>query len=122
MGARLAVGTSGGDGIEGVRDGNDAGPERNLVSGQPTRVSLSVQALVMVTDDGHQITIIDHGLDHVCPITRMPLDHGELLLGQPVRLVEDRAWGVELADVMQSRGQPDLADLRRRKIHPPGDE
>jgi hypothetical protein len=58
VGARLAVGTFGGDRVEGVRDGDDAGPERNLVSGQPARISLSVQALVMVTDNRHQLTII----------------------------------------------------------------
>jgi hypothetical protein len=112
--ARLAVGTFGGDRIEGVCHGDDAGPERNLVGGQPARITVSVQALVVVTDDRHQLTVIYQRLDHVCPVTRMPLDHGELVIGQPLRLVKDRPRGAELADVMHRCGQPDLPDLRRR--------
>jgi hypothetical protein len=114
VGARLAVGPFGGDRIEGVGHGDYAGAKGNLIAGQPARISLSVKALVMVTDDRHQLTIIYHRLDHVGPVTRMPLDNGELLIGQPLRLVEDAPRGVELADVMQRCGQSDLAYLHWR--------
>ena len=47
---RAAVGAVGGDRVEGVGDGDDAGAERDLLAGEPVRIALPVEPLVVVAD------------------------------------------------------------------------
>ena len=54
-GVGLFVGTLRDHGVEGIRDAEDAGPERNILAGDPAGITLSVVMLMMPDNRGNDV-------------------------------------------------------------------
>src|SRR3712207_8549743 len=55
------------------------------ISREPVGIAGAVEALVVVADHRHDGGIVERG-EHVRTVAGMPLDHDELLVGEPSRL------------------------------------
>src|SRR3954447_7542439 len=96
-----AVWAARGDGVEGVRDHDQAGAERDRLAGESVRVAAAVPALVVPAyrrrDTGEVLDPRDDGRagDRVDAHQRL------LRLVQRGWLTEYRVWNGDLADVVQ---------------------
>ena len=112
--SRLAVGASGSDRVERVGDRDDARADRNVGAGEAVGIAGPVDALVVAANDHGQLRVAQRR-DHRRAVTGMALDQGELLLGEPAGLGEDRPRHVDLADVVHERGRADPCHPLRRQ-------
>ena len=116
----LAVGTARGDGIERVRDRDDACTDGNLLPAQSGGIAGAVEALVVMADHRRDLRVLDPH-QHVGAVAGVSLHQRELRVGEPAGLVEDVPRRVDLADVVQRGGGAHLGDVRRRQPHLAGD-
>src|SRR5215210_8359850 len=95
-----------------VRPGTDHGIERvghrdypcyqgDVLAAQPVRVSLAVEALVMVFDDRQRRCQLLYRGDDLDPQCRMPLYHRVLLVGQAAGFLQDQIRHPALTHVVQ---------------------
>ena len=97
--------------LDRVRDGDDAGSERDLGCGEAVRIARAVPALVMVADDRPGRCEQVERLEQRVADLRMRLDDRALLLVERSRLEEDPVRDPDLPDVMEDRAEADRLDL-----------
>src|SRR6266568_1995179 len=107
----LAIGAVAGDGVERVRDGEDPRAERDLLAGEPARITRSVPALLvgqhdlgwdLEERDGLQDRVTGRGvLAHLLPLG------GEELAG----LEQDGVRDADLPDVVQQGAARDVGPV-----------
>ncbi len=108
-----AVGAVGGERVEDVGDGDDAGLEIDVVALQAARIALAVEPLVMGAGDcGRDRRRRRCARGSCSPSAGMALDLGPFVVIELAGLVEDLVGDAELADIVQQRGAPQTAALR----------
>ena len=120
VGTGRTVGTRRGDRVERVRDGDDAGAQRDLLAPQSIRVAGAVEPLVVVADHPDQLGVAEHR-GHLGALAGVELDDAVLLVGQRAGLVQDRLRRLGLADVVQGSRCANSRDLLGGKPHVPRD-
>ena len=101
-GERRPVRTFVGHGVVGVDYAERPRHDGDLVSGQPVRVTVAVEAFVMVTDARHEVVVEQRR--HDLGADRRVLAHELPLLGvQRTGLVQHAVGDADLADVVQVR-------------------
>ncbi len=105
------VGTIGGDGVEGVGDGDDAGHHRNLIAGEAVGVACAVHALVVQLDAGEHVFQLRDGAHDVGALGGMLLHQVEFFVGELAGLFQDAIVHADFADVMQQRGDAQAVEL-----------
>ena len=90
------------DRVDGVRDGEDAGADRDLVAGEPVGIAAAVPALVMRPDDLDACVLEEvDAADHLRAEHGVRLHQPPLGLAQRARLQQDLVRHADLADVVQ---------------------
>ena len=99
------------DGVEGIRDRDDARGEWNPSPFYSTRISLTIPALVMRKHRfGELLVEVRDGGEDLSAASGMRRDRTALGRGQPSSFVHDVEEGlVDLADIMEKRGKLDGA-------------
>ena len=120
-GHRRAVGVAGGHHVVGVGDGDDPRQFGDVVAGQPARVALAVDPLVVGEDDlADRPVAVDRG-DDAGALVGVALDQHPVLVGERHVGLEDAVGKDELADVVQQRGDVDQLLFLAREAGPLGD-
>ncbi len=112
---RAAVRAVGGERLEDVGDRQGARAQRKVAGGHAAVIAAAVQALVMGRGHRGEAGERRDARQDALGVRRMQADAGELVVGQPGRLVEDRVRDPELADVVQHPRAVQLAQLLRAK-------
>ena len=118
-GARAAVGTVGGEGVEHIGDREDAHLQRQALTGETVRVAGAVDPLVMVLDElEHQGMEAAQLGEEGAPVCGMALHDVELLVREAGGLLEHLGRHGELADVVQepAGGQETQAAGRQMQV------
>src|SRR2546422_2094055 len=95
------------EGLEAVRDRDDAHLEGDLLRAQPIWIAGPVEPLVMVANDRQEAgEPFEPGQDLFAE-RRVALEHRALVRTQLTGLREERAWEPGMADVAEQRTEPD---------------
>ena len=116
-----AVGARGGERVEAVGDGDEAGEKRDLRAAEAVGVAAAVHAFVMAADGGEDGAAADHRGENAFAGAGMLADDGVLLGRERAGLVQDGVGDGDLADVVQLGGQaeePSLFAVRGRWRRP----
>ena len=100
-----------GEGVEAIRDGDEASQQRDLPAGQAVGIAAAVQALMMTADGRQHFAVANHGGQDALAHPRMAPDNAIFLRRQPGRLVQDGVGYADLADVVQHGGQAEMLAL-----------
>ena len=92
-----------GERVEGVRDGNDARAEWDLIAGETLGIAAAVEALVVVAHDRGDLRLTRRR-HHRGAVGGVELDDRVLAVGELFGLVQDLPGGVDLAHVVQQGG------------------
>src|SRR6266511_1819131 len=88
--------------IERVRDGEDSRAERDRLPSQAVRISRSVPALVMGTNDLESFSLKERDVGkHLQPDERVQLNERPLAWAQRSALPQHFAWHADLSNIMQ---------------------
>src|SRR6266545_1953114 len=109
--ARRAIDPRGQHRVEGVRDVDDPGAERDLLTGDPVGIARSVEALMVMADRRHSVLEEAEAVDDPRALLGMALHERPFLPREAGRLQEDRIWDRELADVVEQRRMPEQVEL-----------
>ena len=107
--------------VEGVACQDDPRAERDVVPGQPHRVAGAVPVLVAGDHDRAGAGQGGHRLHDPCAQLRVATHDLPLVVGERAGLVEDRGGNRDLADVVQSRGDTDVAQRHVGQLVPAPD-
>jgi hypothetical protein len=88
---------------------------------RPVGIAGAVPALVLVADEPADAGEELHRREDLLPDDRVALHHRALVGGERARLVEDRLGHRDLADVVEDRGEPQVAQLLLAEPEPPAD-
>ena len=110
------VGAGEGHGREGVTHRDDAGPQGDLVAGQPVRMAAAVEALVGGADQPGRRGQNGCGPDDALPNEGMAAHERPLLGVQRAGLVQEVLGDGELADVVELGRLPQLGTVPVRLI------
>ena len=117
VGPRLAVRAPADQRVVHVADRHDAGLQRDRLAGDAVRVSAPAEPLVVPQHDRQLSFEPAQVRQQVGALAGMRLDHRELLVGEPARLVQDPLGHLQLADVVEQPGHGQTAQRRRRQAH-----
>ncbi|HMO24643.1 MAG TPA: hypothetical protein PKB10_00085 [Tepidisphaeraceae bacterium] len=101
---RLAIGSIAGHCVVGVSQGQHAGDQGDLQTGELVRVSAAVPALVVVEHAGQDVVKRLDVLKHLKADSRVRLELLELLVGEFSGFAENRLGDADLADVVDESG------------------
>ena len=113
---RGAVGAEGGQGVEAIGDGDDAGQQRDALAAQAVGVAAAVEALVVVADGGQDVAVADDRRQDALADHGMLADHSQISSADSaVGLVQDPLGQADLADVVQLGGEAEALEPARRR-------
>ena len=104
-----------------VGDRDDAARDRDLLTGELVRIAAAVPALVMAADRGGDARPAGHAGQRLGAPARVHAHDLPLSRRQAARLVEDDVGHADLAEVVQARGDLELADSHQRQLQVTGD-
>ena len=107
--------------MEGVAGQDDARPQRDVVAGEALRVAGAVPVLVAGEHDRARAGQGGHRLHDPRAVLWVPAHDRPLLVGERTGLVEDPRRNADLADVMERRGDADVAQGDVAQIQPAAD-
>jgi hypothetical protein len=117
----LAIGAVGGHRVQGVGQGEDPGPDVDLLAEESPGVALAVEALLVAEDDRRRGAEEGDALDHLVADVRVALHLRPFLGSEASRLEQHRVGHADLPDVVEERAAADLLQLRAAEPQPLGD-
>src|SRR6476619_6215575 len=105
---RLSVRPLGSEGVKSVGRTQNAGPERDILTGQTKRVPCAIPMLVVVLDVLEGLLDVEERGENVQADLHVPLDVLEFLEREAVRLVQNGFADADLTDVVEASGDPEI--------------
>ena len=115
--SRGAVSAAGGHGVEGFRQVDDAGAQRDPFAGQLVGVSRSIEVFVVVADVAQGALELFDGLQDGAGDERVAFDGRAFVGRQGAGLLEDGLFDAEFAEIVEDAGDADAAHFVVGQAH-----